>query len=77
MKNFVPTLQRMFPNCKEIGDLKLGPNKVKYIVNHGIYPYFKELLKKEILESPFIAICFDESLNKATQNSEMDLIIRY
>ena len=30
-----------------------------------------------ILELPYIAVAVDESLNKTTQNSEMDLIIRY
>ena len=46
MKNVVPILQEMFPNCKEVKDLKLGPNKL----NYGIYPYFQEVLKNEFLQ---------------------------
>ena len=36
----------MLPNCKEVKDLKLGPNKLNYVVYHGIYPYVQNVLKK-------------------------------
>ena len=29
------------------------------------------------MKSPFITVLFDESLNKTTQQSEMDLLVRY
>ena len=44
---------------------------------YGIDPYFKELLKVQVNNSPFIVTCFDESLNKKTRNLKLDLHIHY
>ena len=35
-----------------------------YIVNYGLFPYFKQSFKDQILKSPFIVALFDESVNK-------------
>ena len=40
------------------------------VTNHGFAPYFKSLLKASIDRS-------DESLNEATQTSDMDLYVRF
>ena len=37
----------------------------------------KDILKAEVLESPYLVVLFDESLNKVTQSSEMDIMVRY
>ena len=52
-------------------------DKLKYVTNHGLYPYYKDLLKDDILKSPFIVVMFDESLNQVLQCSEMDIFIRF
>ena len=56
---------------------QLGPAKLKYITNFGIAPYFKSVLLERIEESSFYVISYDESLNKKTQSSETDLLVRY
>ena len=38
---------------------------------------FKEWVKNDILKSPFITVLFDESFNKTTHQSEMDLFVGY
>ena len=55
----------------------MGPDKLMYVVNHRLYPYFKDLLKEDLLQSPFLVILFDESLNDVLQKSEMDFFMRY
>ena len=55
----------------------MKPNKLKYVTNYGIYPYFKDELKMDISKSPFIVVMFYESLNEITQHSEMDLFLLY
>ena len=66
-------LQAMMPVS-----LHLGPTKVSYyIIQHGIYPYLKEVLVKELCNTEFLSFPFDESLNKQTQTQQMDIALRY
>ena len=60
----------MFPGVDNVKNLALGKDSISCYVNYGLYAYFKELLKVEVNNSPFIVTCFDESLNKKTQNCE-------
>ena len=55
----------------------MSTSKVSYIVNHGLAPYFKIILKDEITKSDCYIVSFDESLNDKTQMCQMDLLIRY
>ena len=48
---------------------------LKYVVNHGLYPYLREELDLDVDKSPFITIMFDESLNEIVQQSEMDVFV--
>ena len=66
----------IFP-CQNSKLFQLGPTKLKYITNFGIAPYFKSVLLERIKESSRYVISYDESLNKKTQSSEMDLLVRY
>ena len=50
---------------------------LKYVVNHGIAPYLKEMLENEVKISDWFVGSFDESLNDVTQTSEMDICIRF
>ena len=67
----------MFPDSKIAQNFQLGPDKLKYICNFGIAPYFKDVLKETLKKSDLYVICFDESLNDVIQSCQMDVLIRY
>lgn len=56
--------------------MELSKNKLKYI-NHGHSPYFKNILTEDLGSADFLPVCFDESINKTTQNCVIDLVLRY
>ena len=77
--------------CSDIGDLfklmfsdstiasnfKMGATKCKYLINHGLSPYFFHEMKNRISQSDAFVICFDESLNKVIQRGQMDIFVKY
>ena len=67
----------MFPDSKIAQNFQLGPDKLKYICNFGIAPYFKDVLKEMLKKSDLYVICFDESPNDVTQSCHMNVLIRY
>ena len=67
----------MYPDSRIAEKMELGPNKLKYLVNHGLTPYFKECLSDDILKSNYFVVSFDEILNATVQECEMDLLVRY
>ncbi|XP_047140612.1 uncharacterized protein LOC124815840 [Hydra vulgaris] len=77
MCKFKDTFKKMFPDSKVAEDFTMNTSKVSYIVNHGLAPYFKTLLKEEITKSDCYIVSFDESLNDITQTCQMDLLVRY
>lgn len=52
---------------------KLSETKCAYLINFGIVPYFKEVLRKEI--NTYLS--FDESMNHILQNEQLDIHIRF
>ena len=76
-QDFVPTVQVMLPDSKIASGMKLCKDKVKRMVNHGFYPYFKERVLEMVSKSAKFVVSFDESLNKVTQTSQMDINLRY
>ena len=54
----------MFPDSKIAKSFELGATKLKYVINFGIAPYFRDILQR----SDCFVISFDESLNDYTQN---------
>ena len=64
----------MFPDSKIAKDMRLGADKVKYVINFRIAPVFKNALTESIKKSEFYV---DESLNDNTQDCKMDVLIRY
>ena len=56
--------------------MELGRNKLEYIINHGLAPYFKNILTEDLGSADFVSVCFDECLNKTTKNSEMELVLQ-
>ena len=62
----------MFPDSKIAKSFELGATKLKYVINFGIAPYFRDILQR----SDCFVISFDESLNDYTRNCQMDIVIR-
>ena len=75
--NISNCFRAMFPNNATAEQFSLGRTKFTYVVNHGLSPYFKELLPDNVNLSDCFVISFDESLNSVTQSCEMDITIRY
>ena len=71
------TFQTMFPASNIDKQYQMGPDKLKYVVNWGLAPYFKDLLIEDISNAKYLSVGFDESLNKITQCCQMDLMVRY
>ena len=67
----------IFPDSKIAASFTCGKDKTRYLVNHGICPWIKELLEAEVESASLVVIGFDESLNKMTQTCQMDLNVRY
>ena len=67
----------MFLDSKVPEKMQLDPNKLKYVVNHGIVPYIKQILKNRVIDTVWFVVSFDESLNEVTQTSEMDICLRF
>ena len=56
--------------------LQIGRTKLQYVINHGLFTHFKQMILDEILKSPFMSVLCDESPNKSIQKSEMDIHVR-
>ena len=54
----------------------LGPDKLRYPVNFGLGPYFKNILMESIRKYGHFVISFDESLN-LDLSLELDFLVRY
>ena len=74
---FGDVLKRMCQTDPVSSKFQMGRTKLQYLVNHGLFPHFKQMILDEILKSPFMAVLFDESLNDSIQKSEMDILVRY
>ena len=64
----------MFPDSQIAQKMWLETNKLKYMVNHGIAPYVKDILRvlrDDVKKSDWYVVSFDESMNDITQASEM------
>jgi hypothetical protein len=67
----------MFSDSLIAQKLHLHKDKVGYMFTFGIGPYFQTELSKYLQTLDFYTLSFDESLNKVTQKSQMDFIVRY
>ena len=47
------------------------------MVNHGIAPYVKDILRDDVRKSDLYIVSFDESMNDIIQTSEMDIFLRF
>ena len=77
VNNCTPLFKQMFSDSEIAKSFSLGADKLRYVVNYGLAPYFHDVLEKKINCAPyFVAMC-DESLNKVMQENQVDLLIRY
>ena len=57
--------------------IQLGPSKLKYVLNHGIAPYVKDILKNQVIDTAWFVVSFDKSLNEVTETSQMDISLQF
>ena len=67
----------MFLDSKISENFKRSKTKCGYYLTYGIAPYVKSNITKSILKAPCFTIMFDENLNSALQNEQMDIQIRH
>lgn len=67
----------MFPDSAIAKAMSIGYDKARYVILFGLAPYFKEQLLRLLNDMRFFSVSFDESLNKVTQHSQMDLHVRF
>ena len=67
----------MFPDSSVAEKFTCGERKCAYLCTFGIAPYLKLKLSDCIKNQPYYVLLFDESLNKITQNKQMDIHVRY
>ena len=74
-ENVGKVLQAMFPDSAIAAKFTCGEKKTAYMSLFGLAEHFIGLLKEEV--SGYFVILFDESLNKKTQQQQMDIHVRY
>ena len=67
----------MFSDSDIAKEFSMGADKLRYVVNQRIAPYFHKILKEEVSACSCCVIIFDESLNDVTQSSQMDVLVRF
>ena len=67
----------MFSDSHIAKSFKLCKTKCVYLINFGNAPYFKEVLRKEIINAPMFSLFFDESMNHILQNEQLDIHTRF
>ena len=71
------TLAAIFPEFEATKLIQMSRSKSIYVVNHGLAPYFKSVLKTNLHKTDFLVYSFDESLNDIMQTTEMDFHVHY
>jgi hypothetical protein len=57
--------------------MQLGASKIGYTVVYGISPFFSNELRSELGKCNQITIFFDESLNRISQQQQMDIAVPF
>ena len=74
-ENVGKVFQAMFPDSVIASKFSCGEKKTAYLCVFGVADHFKETLMDEI--KGYFVILFDESLNKKSQQKQMDIHVRY
>lgn len=67
----------MFSDSEIANKMQLQRTKIAYSILYGLAPFFKDQLMSKITTCTYFAVGFDESLNKVTQKTQMDINIRF
>ncbi|XP_046393340.1 uncharacterized protein LOC124161149 isoform X1 [Ischnura elegans] len=67
----------MFPDSMIAAKMELGRNKIAYSLVHGLAPHFHDVITSKLTKLDFVVVLFDESLNKCSQKTQMDLAIKF
>ena len=51
--DFQNVLKRMCQTDPESSKFQMGRTKLYYVINHGLFPHFKQMILDEILKPPF------------------------
>lgn len=70
-------LRTAFPDSELIRGFQMSDDKAAYVICHGLAVFFERKNSSSIANSKFLVAQFDESLNKISQRSQMDLHIRF
>ena len=68
---------RMFPDSMIAKNFQCGERKTAYVATFGIAPYLQGRLKDHVVDSDYYVLLFDESMNKKTQEKQLDFHVRY
>lgn len=71
------TFKLMFLDSAVASSFKMGPSKCKYLINHGLAPYFSNEMKDRLCQCDDFVVSFDESLNKIIQKGQMDIFVKF
>lgn len=66
----------MFSDSNIAKKFKMHKDKLSYSITYGLGPFFQKDLARQIRESEFYTVSFDESLNKVAQKGQMDIIVK-
>ena len=69
--------KNMFPESKIAAYFAIWKDKTHYVVNHGIVPYFKEMLVNEAKKTPCYVLLFDKSLNEKRLGCHINQLFRF
>lgn len=70
----------MFPDSHIAAEFNMKKDKIAYAITYGIAPYLQDELTRKLsagTKIPCYAVSIDESLNKVSQNAQMDVILRF
>jgi hypothetical protein len=67
----------MFQDSEIAKRFQMQKDKNSYVVTYGLGPYFQDQLSATVQKCPFFTSSFDESLNKVSQNGQMDIVVRF
>ena len=67
----------VFPDSNFAQGMSCGLTKLSCLITFGIAPYFKQLLIDDLKKAVGFIVLFDESLNTALHQEQMDFSARY
>lgn len=69
--------KRMFPDSEVAKSFSCGEKKCAYVTCYGLRLFFQSSLQREIENSDYYVVLFDESMNEFLQQKQMDVHVRF